>query len=114
MNTILFILIAYGFSNIVLYGSIFEGLRTFTNRVSPKFFGILFSCMMCFPTWVGFLLSLAYFSPTLYYGLNDLNMFNLFTIQKEFLSIFFDGVLASGTTWLIHTFQEMSERAFSE
>ena len=29
-------------------------------------------------------------------------------------NVFWDGVLASGTTWLIHTGQEMMERAFSE
>ena len=114
MNTLLFILIAYGFSNIVVYGSIFDGLRTFLNKLSPNFWGKLFSCMMCFPTWVGFFLSLVFFSPTLYYGLEDLTVFNLFSVPKEYSSIFFDGVLASGTTWLIHTGQEMMERAFEE
>lgn len=114
MNTLLFILIAYGFSNIVVYGSIFHGLRTFLTKISPNFWGKLFSCMMCLPTWVGFLLSLTFFSPTIYHGLEDLTVFNLFVIPKEYSSIFFDGVLASGTVWLLHTTQEMMERAFSE
>lgn len=109
MNTILFILIAYGFSNIVVYGSIFEDLRNYLNKISPKFWGKLFSCMLCFPTWVGFFLSLTFFSPTLNYGIND-----FWFIPKEITSIFFDGVLASGTTWLLHTLQEMMERAFQE
>jgi hypothetical protein len=114
MNTLLFILIAYGFSNIVVYGSIFSGLRNFSNNFSPNFFGKLFSCMMCLPTWIGFLLSVTFFSPTLHYGINDFEVFNLFVIPKGVLSIFFDGVLASGTTWLLHTFQEMMERSFPE
>jgi hypothetical protein len=114
MNTLLFILIAYGLSNIIVYGSIFNEPRNFLNRKSPNFWGKLFSCMMCFPTWAGFFLSLTFFSPTLHYGMVDLNVFNLFSIPKEYLSVFFDGMLASGTTWLLHTIQEMAERAFNE
>lgn len=108
MNTLLFILTAYGFSNIVVYGSIFEGLRNSLNRISPAFWGKLFSCMMCFPTWAGFFLSIFFFSPTTYYGLAD------FGFGNQLTSVFFDGILASGTTWLLHTFQEMMERAFPE
>ena len=114
MNTILFILICYGLSNIIVYGSIFDKPRNWLNDVNPSFFGKLFSCMLCFPTWAGFLLSIILFSPTLYYGLDDLNIFNWVIIAKKYLSIFFDGLLGSATTWLIHTFQEMTERAFSE
>jgi hypothetical protein len=86
MNTLLFILITYGFSNIVVYGSIFNGFREFWKNVNPNFFGTLFSCMVCFPTWAGFFMSLTFFS----------------------------GILVSGTTWLLHTGQEMMERAFQE
>jgi hypothetical protein len=109
MNTILFILICYGLSNIIVYGSIFDGLRTFLKRKSENFWGKLVSCMMCFPTWAGFFLSIVYFSPTLHYGLED-----FFFIPKEVLSVFFDGMLASGSVWLLHTIQEMCERAFND
>jgi len=108
MNTLLFILIAYGFSNIVVYGSIFESMRDYLDKINPIFLGKLVSCMLCFPTWVGFFLSLFFFSPTTYYGLGDFGFGNNVT------SVFFDGVLASGTTWVLHTFQEMMERAFSD
>ncbi len=114
MNTLLFILISYSFSNIVVYGSIFDGMREFLKKVSPNFWGTLVSCMVCFPTWVGFFMSLTFFSPTIHYGLNDLDVFGLFEISKGVSSVFWAGVLASGTTWLIHTFQEMCERAFNE
>lgn len=109
MNTLLFILISYGLSNIVVYGSIFNGLREGLNNLSPNFWGKLVSCMMCFPTWAGFFLSLTFFSPSLHYGLNDFLIF-----PKEITSVFFDGMLASGTTWLLHTFQEAMERSFPE
>lgn len=114
MNTLLFILISYGFSNIIVYGSIFNKQREFLKKISPDFWGKLFSCMMCFPTWAGFILSLTFFSPTLYYGLGDLSVFGLFKIPKEFTSVFFDGMLSSGVVWLLHTFQEMAERAFND
>jgi len=107
MNTLLFILVAYGFSNIVVYGSIFKGMRDYLEKVSPNFWGVLVNCMVCFPTWVGFFLSLVFFSPTEYYGLGDM------VVPSVFTSVFFDGILASGTVWLIHTFQEMCERAFN-
>ena len=113
MNTLLFILVFYGLSNIIVYGTIFGSMREFLTKKSPNFWGKLVSCMMCFPTWAGFFLSLTFFSPSLYYGLGDLNL-GLFTIPNEVTSVFFDGMLASGTTWLIHTFQEMAERAFNE
>jgi hypothetical protein len=108
MNTLLFILISYGFSNIVVFGSIFAGLRDFLDKHNPKFFGKLFSCMICFPTWVGFLLSFVFFSPTYHYWVGGY----FGSLPKEYVSFFFDGILASGTTWLIHTLQEMMERAF--
>ena len=109
MELLLFILIAYGMSNIIVFGSIFDSFRTYWQDKSPNFFGKLFSCMMCLPTWVGFFLSLVYFSPTLHYGMEDINFFNLFTIHKELSSVFFDGMLASGSVWLIHTLQEHFE-----
>ena len=37
------------------------------TRVSPSFFGILFTCTMCFGWWSGLLTSLIWFSPTAYY-----------------------------------------------
>jgi hypothetical protein len=87
MEVLLFILVAYGISNIVVFGSIFE------------------SCMMCFPTWAGIFLSLGahltgftQFSPFAHYGL-----------EMAPLAIFLDGCLASGCVWLIHTLQEHFE-----
>lgn len=105
MELLLFILVSYGISNIIVFGSIFEGFRELMDDVSPNFFGKLFSCMMCTPWWVGFFLSLgaqlsgyAEFSPFYNYGLENI-----------YLSVFLDSCLISGTTWLIHNFEEYLE-----
>ena len=105
MSIILTILVCYGICNIIVYGSIFEGLRDKLNLYSPDFWGKLFSCMMCLPFWVGAFLStstqlLGYtqFSPLTHYGLDNF-----------FIAIFLDSCLLSGTTWLIHTIQEYFE-----
>ena len=55
--------LAYGFSNIMVYGSIFEGFRNTISLLGAKFsvfkfFSDLLSCMMCTSTWVGFFLGL--------------------------------------------------------
>lgn len=112
MKLLIFILISYGLSNILIYGSIFEKFRNRLDKWSPNFWGKLFSCFICLPTWVGFLGSYLIWSPTLDYGIvtSELNFFNLFTIPKELISTFLDGCLSSGLVWLIHTFQESMER----
>jgi hypothetical protein len=69
MKLFLFILIAYGMSNIIVFSSIFKGWRTLWSTLSPNFFGTLFNCMICWPYWQGVLGSVIVWSPTLYYGL---------------------------------------------
>jgi hypothetical protein len=105
MELLLIIFVGYGISNMIVHGSIFEKLRDWSDLYNPNFFGKLFSCMMCTPFWVGFFLSLGshlsgytQFSPFYHYGL-----------ECVYISIFLDSCLVSGTTWLIHTFQEYLE-----
>lgn len=100
MALLLFILVAYGASNIMVYGSIFANFRAMVGVDSdePSFFGKLFGCMMCLPFWWGVLLSIFMYSPT---GALELDI--------PYLNIFFDGCLASGSVWLIHTLQEHFE-----
>lgn len=114
MKLLIFLLVAYGFCNIVVFGSIFKKFRDFWATFSPNFWGMLFTCMICLPTWVGFLGSALVWSPTESYGIvtEGLNVFNLFTIPKGFISAFLDGCLTSGAVWLIHSFQEAIERHF--
>ena len=108
MNLLMWAFVAYGMTTILVYGSIFNGLRTGihkwgNNEYTPfnflgKFLSSLISCMLCTGTWVGFFLSLAYFSPTVeYVGLN------------KFLSVFFDGMLGAGFVWAINGIVEWFE-----
>lgn len=111
---IVYIFLCYGASNIVVFSNgpihVFDKLRKITNKIHPML-GEIFSCMMCFPTWVGiglsaidyFLLPNFIFTP-----------FNLiFTGITGFWGIAFmllmDGILASGTTWFIHNIEEWFE-----
>jgi len=106
MVLVTFLLLSYGITNIAIFGSIFEGWRNFCKKISPSFFGKLFSCPMCLSTWVGFVLSYT----LLTFGF-DTPMFN-YGVDIVPLAIFLDGCLTSGGVWIIHNFEEMLERAF--
>jgi hypothetical protein len=99
---------AYGMTTILVYGSIFNGLRESihnwgNNEHAPfdylgKFISQLIQCMLCTSTWVGFFLSLTMFSPvTTFIGLN------------EYFSVFFDGMFSAGTVWAINAIIEWFE-----
>lgn len=114
MKLLIFLLIAYGICNIMVFSSIFRRWRDFWTTISPDFWGTLFTCMICLPTWVGFVGSALIWSPTEQYGIitEGLNVMGLFTIPKGLISVFLDGCLTSGAVWLIHSFQEAIERHF--
>ena len=105
MEILLTILVTYGISLIIVYGSIFEGLREKAQLISPNFFGKLLTCMMCTPFWVGFGLSLGSYLS----GLTQFSPFYSYGVEWVVLSVFLDSCLISGTTWLIHTLQEHFE-----
>jgi len=107
-NLLIWLIAAYGMSQILVYGSIFEGFRqslhkwgenplTYFNGLG-KFFSGLISCMMCTSTWVGFLMSFVW-SPWV-------NFMNVHPI----LGVFFDGMLASGGVWAINAIIEWFEK----
>lgn len=108
MLLLIWILIAYGMTNILVYGSIFSVPRDLikawgeTENVPLqgffKFISDLISCVMCTSTWVGFFLSVVFYSPTHI-------MFN----SPEWFSIFLDGMLASGAVWGINSVIEYFE-----
>ena len=84
MEILTWIIAAYGITNILVYGSIFENLRD-KIIIKSDFFGDLIQCMMCTSTWVGFFFSLTFFSPT------------ESMVIIPYSNIFFDGILASGS-----------------
>jgi hypothetical protein len=110
-NLLTFILIAYGASNIMVFSSIFKKWRVFfgTDDEQPSFFGKLFGCMMCLPFWWGVIISLLMYSPS-FAMVDDIpvTIFG-FDIPTKYLATFFDGCLASGTVWFVHTLQEKLE-----
>jgi hypothetical protein len=105
---IIWAVVAYGMTNILVYGSIFNGLRDKihnwgNNELLPfdflgKFLSGLISCVLCTSTWVGFFLSLVYFSPS--YDIIGTN---------KILSVFFDGMLSAGFVWAINSIIEWFE-----
>lgn len=103
---VLFAIAAYGMTNILVYGSIFEGFRDWLERMSDgyffsplfKFLSELISCPMCTSTWVGFFFGLFIFSP-----------FYMLVGTDYHYSWFFDGMLASGAVWAINTIVEWFE-----
>ena len=107
MKLFIYLLLSYGITNIVVFGSIFNGWRNFWVKYNPGFFGKLFTCPLCFSTWVGFILS----SIFIYFGyVTPMSMYGVTNIP---LIIFLDGCFTSGSVWLMHTIQEAFERAFA-
>jgi hypothetical protein len=108
MNILIWLLAAYGMSNILVYGSIFQGMRNWFQNMGNsnyvpfnglfKFVSELLSCMMCTSTWSGFFMSLVVYSP-----------WHEIMGSNQFVSIFFDGMLASGFVWAINSIVEWFE-----
>jgi hypothetical protein len=105
---LLWMVMAYGMTNIIVYGSIFNGPRNAINKASntPKFplrgFFIFVSdmikCMMCASTWIGFFFGIFLYSPV-----------HEILGVTPFASWFFDGMLASGSVWAINSIIEWYE-----
>ena len=101
-------ILSYGLMNIMVYGSIFQGLRDFfknlgNNPHTPfrflfEFISGILSCPMCFSFHGGWFLSLVIFSP----------VHTLFGIPI-WGSWFFDGILSSGAVWAINAIVEYYE-----
>jgi hypothetical protein len=109
VNLIAWFVLAYGFSNIMVYGSIFSGFRNFfvkwgSNEYTPfsavgNFISGILRCMMCCSTWIGFFLGLVVASPSYW-----------FFGTSQYYSWFFDGLMASGAVWAINSVIEWFEQ----
>lgn len=101
-------ILSYGLMNIMVFGSIFQGLRDFFNKwgemeFAPfysigKFISGILGCPMCFSTWGGFFLGFFIYSPT-----HELFLLPLWC------SWFFDGIMSSGAVWTINAIVEWFE-----
>ena len=103
-SALIYILLTYGFTNIVVYGSIFEKPRTWLKS-KAKWIEDLLTCMMCSSFWVGAILG--------WFVKNPVNEIINFEDELWFIPItaLLYGVFTSGSVWLIHTIQEYFERS---
>ena len=109
IQLLIFMIVAYGMTTILVYGSIFNGLRSFIHKQGSEdgfimtrpvfsFLSELIVCPLCTSTWLGFFLSLTMFSPVHnFIGLN------------EYFSVFFDGMFSAGSVWSINAIIEWFE-----
>jgi len=106
---VLWMIMAYGLSNIIVYGSIFSGPREFIRvwaetplpMVQPigRFLKGMTSCMMCFGFHCGWFLSFLVYSP----------VHELLGVSSWY-SWFFDAFLSSGAVWAINSIIEWFEQ----
>tara|TARA_R110000796_G_scaffold121740_2_gene236024 strand:+ start:118 stop:435 length:318 start_codon:yes stop_codon:yes gene_type:complete len=87
MELLYFVLTAYGLTQIIVYGSIFNKIRP--SRTWLYGFGKLFHCPMCMGFWTGLLL----------FGINEYT--ELFTVESTFANALILGWLSSGTCYLL-------------
>lgn len=90
MTLIIFILLAYGATNIVHQGAIFYWLRNWieskavTGSKIFHFFHKMITCPMCFGFWVGLFIGLIFNYPFVWWN------------------VLCNGIFYSGTTWLLY------------
>jgi len=87
MDLLYFILTAYGLTQIIICGSIFDKIRPTKDYLNG--FGKLFHCPMCMGFWVGVFL----------FCINGKT--ELFTFEYNLINLFVLGWLSSGTCYLL-------------
>ncbi len=109
----IFSILSYAISNHFVYAHgpmhLYDKIRDTAERIHPNL-GELFACMICFPTWVGFVLSAAnsLFIPNV--SLTPMTLL-LNGLAPWWIIMVLDGFFASGIVWLINTIQETFERS---
>jgi hypothetical protein len=86
METLHFILCAYGMTFILIYGSIFNKIRPTKGKL-----GELFHCPLCLGFWVGIVL----------WALNGYT--ELFSFDNSIATAFLCGCLSAGTSYFLST-----------
>jgi hypothetical protein len=94
----IWIIMAYGMSSIIVWGSIFEPIREFFNKKIPFLYKLV-SCMLCTSTWVGFIMSIFLGGLTL----------SFFSNVNEYVAIFFDGMFTAGAVYGLNVIIEYFE-----
>lgn len=81
------LLLCYGFSNVVVGGNVTYNFRAWMYALHVKL-GELFECMMCFGFWVGVILALLGLKVVLH--------------PNVLLEVLCNGFLSSGGVWVIN------------
>ena len=89
MDLVYFVLIAYGMTQIIVTGSIFDKIRP--AKESFRGYGQLFHCALCMGFWVGVFL----------WSINGLT--ELFNFEYNLINPLLLGSLSSGTSYLLYT-----------
>ena len=84
MSLLTFVLCCFGFTQIIIYGTIFDRIRP-----TQGWLGKLFNCSMCVGFWAGLIL----------WGINDYT--TLFIFDNSILTGFLLGCLSSGTSYIL-------------
>jgi hypothetical protein len=87
MDLLYFIFAAYGMTQIIIFGSIFNKIRPSKNWMGGL--GKLFHCPMCMGFWVGVFL----------FGINSHT--ELFSFEYNIVNALILGCLSSGTSYLL-------------
>ena len=87
MDLLYFVLAAYGMTQIIIFGSIFNNVRPPKSWLNG--FGKLFHCPMCMGFWVGVFL----------FGINEHT--ELFTFEYNLANTLILGCLSSGACYLL-------------
>jgi len=107
----LYCIAVYGFSNMMVFGSgpfrIFEHIRNITSKISEHF-GSMFTCMMCFPANLGWVLSLIDWFLVKNIAFTPFNLLLIGT-NLWWLAIILDCFFTSGVVWLIHNVESFFE-----
>ena len=103
--------VAYGLSNMMVFGSgpfrIFERIRNLTSAISEHF-GMLFSCMMCFPANFGWVMSLIDWFLIKEVAITPFNIILVGT-NLWWLALILDCCFTSGIVWFIHHIETFFE-----
>ena len=110
-----YIFYAYGLTTIMVYGrgpfGICEGIRKIAARISDGL-GQLFSCPLCFSTWVGMMTSL--FDILFLKGIAltpfGIILASLGGFWGAALIVLLDAFFTAGFVWLLHQLEEALER----
>jgi len=85
LELIYFILISYGLTQVLCYGSILDSIRPKKGKI-----GELFKCPMCMGFWVGFILC----------GVSPYT--ELFNFGQHIINFILLGFLSSGTSYILN------------